>query len=123
MKFLEQSQIHFKSLGYCWYDRNQRLPEDDRAAKMNAVISFLLIWIAIVCLDYFFDSENPWNDRMFVIITFLGFLELDGAHFTLSYEKTKLYNFFEHFQSVITKSMSLFYNIRRKMCFSIFQID
>lgn len=117
MVFLEQSQTHFKSLGYCWYDKDQRLPKDGRAAKINAVISLFLIWVAIVSLEYFFDSENPRNDRMFVIIAFLGFLELDGAHFTFSNKKTKLYHFFEHFQSVITKSMSVFDSIQqKKMC-------
>lgn len=106
MKFLEESQAFFKAFGYCFYDRDVRLPEDRRATFANVVCSILYIWVYVVSFDYVSNSQHPRKDRLFVLLTFVVFFEIAGAHFTLTRLKPEIYDFFYRFQTVLNERMA-----------------
>lgn len=109
LPFLADSQKIFKFLGYCSYKQNGLRTWKDRVASVtNYVCSVLLIWMFLSMVQFSYDSRNPTEERKFVIITLVAFVELHGAHETLSPLKSKITNFFDCYQKIINKSKSHF---------------
>lgn len=98
-----ESQTFFKAFGYCFYDKDVRLPGDRRAAFANILCSILYIWLYVVSFDYVLDSRNPSKDRLFVLITIVAIFEIAGAHFTLSRLRPEIYDFFNRYEAVLNK--------------------
>lgn len=103
-KFLDDCQTSFMFLGYCWNDPNKRLPHDRRSLIVNWITKFLVSYLIWICIQFFFDMRNPRNERMFVIITFVGFAEIFGIQTTFTRKISEITKLFDDYERVINQS-------------------
>lgn len=108
MKFLEDSQQFFKAFGYCFYDREKRLPANRRAFLINVVSTILCIWFYIASVTYLMDDENPRHHRIFAVVQCVAYYQLSAVHLSLTQLKSKAYSFFDDFETIINQSDSSF---------------
>lgn len=104
MRFLADSQQFFSMFGYCFHNKDERLPEDRRGTVINIIVSILSIWYYIFMIEFISDSRNSVNDRLCSFTQMVGYSEIVGGHFTLPHLKSKIRAFFDHFEIVLNQS-------------------
>lgn len=104
MEFLKDCQTSFKFLGYCWHDKNVRFSKDQLASLLNISISLFYWYFLGVSIKFFFNKENPYDERIYIIIQSIAFEELHGTHASLTYQRSKITKFFDYFQMVVRQS-------------------
>lgn len=103
MKFLEDCQFIFKFCGYCTYD-----PAESASFRwsraMNHFITFLFVYFIGTCFIFAFDEEQPYDERMLIVLCIVAYMQEGVAHFTFTVHKSDIFEFLNHYEMIANQS-------------------
>ena len=104
LKFLDDCQFFFKFCGYYAYDPTENLPHYRWSGIMNRTLTFTGIHLIVTSLAFIFDYRQPFDERMYAIMSVIAYTQLTIAHITLTTQKSKIREFFKYYETVINQS-------------------
>lgn len=105
LNFLEDCQFLFKWCGYSAYDAIDEM-RYRWSGVINWILAFLYVYFIGTCTAFVSDSREPRDERIMTAISVVAFSEQAGAHFTLTAQKTNIFDFFQHFEMITNQSKS-----------------
>lgn len=106
LKFLEDSQQFLKIFGHCAYDpsttQNSSWYRWSRAT--NNFLTFLFIFFIGSSSIFVCDKRQPYDERVRSTIQLVGYLEQFVIHLTFSTQKSKVFDFLNHFEMIANQS-------------------
>lgn len=109
MKFLADCQFFLKLCGYSAYDSMDSL-RYRWSGVINQVLAFLYVYFIVTCFGFTCDSRQPSDERIMTGLQVVAFSEQAGAHFTLTAQKLKIFEFFQHFEMITNQSKFKLFN-------------
>lgn len=103
LNFLADCQLFLKMCGYSAYDSIDTF-RYRWSGVINQVLAFLYVYFIGTCIMFVSDSRQPRDERIMTGLSVVAFIEQAGAHFTLTAQKLKNFEFFQHFEILTNQS-------------------
>lgn len=107
VQFLEDSQLFLKLFGHCAYDplTSENASRYRWSNTVNRFLNFLFVYLIGSSLIFISDEQQPYNERIRSTIQVVILMEQFLVHLEFSKQKTRVFEFFNHFEMIANQSM------------------